>query len=314
VIQRDARSLEALVQSDLAKELLAAASILPSISGRRLYHDAEKTKYWSEAEAKGLREEERRALTAREIDEEFFYNTNYGTPLAYARPLDLLGLGKDGVAGKKIIDFGFGGIGHLRLLASLGADVTGIDVDPLLRALYSEPGDQGTIKGLRGRTGHLRLLFGSFPAEAAVRDAAGEGYDLFLSKNVLKRGYIHPEQPVKERHQIKLGVDDETFVKTVFARLKPGGRFFIYNLTPAPNTPGKPYRTWADGRCPFPREMLEAAGFRVVAYNQDDTAAARAMGRALGWDKAQDGEPGMDLENDLFGQYTLSERPVAKKK
>lgn len=314
MIQRDAKALEAWVHTDLVKELLAATSLLPSIAVRRLYHDAEKTKYWSEAEAKRLSDEERRALTVREVDEEFFYNTNYGTPLAYSRPLDLLGFGKDGVVGKKILDFGFGGVGHLRLLASLGADVTGIEVDPLLRALYSEPGDQGPIKGLRGRDGSLRLLFGSFPAEPPIREAAGAGYDLFLSKNVLKRGYIHPEQPVKERHQIKLGVDDEAFVKTVFAMLKPGGRFFIYNLAPAPSPPGKPYKSWADGRCPFPKEMLEAAGFRVVAYNQDDTAAARAMGRVLGWDKPEDGEPGMDLENDLFGQYTLSEKPAAKKK
>jgi hypothetical protein len=310
VITLDAKVLEPLVRTELVKEFLAAAWALPAIPKRRLYHDVEKTRYWSEAEAKRLSEAEQRALKVREVDEEFFYNTNYGTPLAYSRPLDLLGLGRDAMSGKKIVDFGFGGIGHLRMLASMGADVTGIEVDPMLRALYSEPGDQGLIKGIRGKDGHLRLLFGQFPAEPAIRDAVGDGYDLFISKNVLKYGYIHPEQPVKERHQIKLGVDDATFVRTVFAKLKPGGRFMIYNLTPAPNMPGKPYRTWADGRCPFPKQMLEAVGFRVVAYNQEDSPAARAQGRALGWDK---GEEPMDLENDLFGQYTLSEKPGAKK-
>ena len=34
--------------------------------------------------------------------------------------------------------------------------------------------------------------------------------------------------------------------------------------------------------------------------------AVRAMGHALGWDR---GESSMDLENDLFGSYTLVEKP-----
>ena len=38
----------------------------------------------------------------------------------------------------------------------------------------------------------------------------------------------------------------------------------------------------------------------------DDSTAARAMGRALGWDQ---GEHGMDLENDLFATYTLVQKP-----
>lgn len=305
VIQRDAKALAPLVRSELARAFLDAASALPSVAARRVFHDADKTKYWSEAEAARLPEAERKTLTPRELDEEFFYNTNYGTPLAYARPLDLLELGRDGLAGKKVLDFGFGGIGQLRMLASLGAEVVGVEVDPLTRALYTDPADQGLVKGLQGRDGRLSLLFGRFPADAPVRAAAGTAYDLFISKNVLKRGYIHPEQPVKERHQIKLGVDDQAFVQTVHQMLKPGGHFFIYNLTPAPNAPGKPYKTWADGRSPFPKEMLENASFQVLAYNKDDTQAARAMARALGWDK---GEDPMDIENDLFAQYTLCRR------
>jgi hypothetical protein len=305
VLERNAKALLPLVRSELAREFLVAAASLPAIAPRRLYHDAEKTRYWSEAEANRLPEAERKALTERVIDEEFYYNTNYGTPLAYARPLDLLDLGKDWLAGKRVLDFGFGGVGQLRMLASLGADVTGVEVDPLTRALYTDPSDQGLVKGLRGPDGRLSLVFGRYPAEPAARAAVGAGYDLFISKNVLKRGYIHPEQPVKERHQIKLGVDDFTFVTTVHSMLNHGGRFLIYNLTPAPNAPGKPYKTWADGRSPFPKDMLENAGFGVVAYNKDDTPAARAMARALGWDK---GEDAMDVENDLFAQFTLCEK------
>ena len=139
-----------------------------------------------------------------------------------------------------------------------------------------------------------------------VRDGVGGGYDLFVSKNVLKRGYIHPSQPVDEKKTIKLGVDDEAFVRAVFALLNPGGRMLIYNLAPAPAPPGKPYIPWADGRSPFPRELFERVGFRVVAFEVDDTAAARAMAHALGWDR---GPEAMDLSRDLFGQYTLVEKP-----
>jgi hypothetical protein len=305
VLERDAKALLPLVRSDLAREFLASAAALPAVAPRRVFHDAEKTRYWSEAEAARLPEAERKSLTERVIDEEFFYNTNYGTPLAYARPLDVLGLGKDAFVGKRILDFGFGGIGQLRMFASLGAEVTGVEVDPLTRALYSDPGDQGVYKGLRGKDGRVSLVFGRFPADPAARAAVGVPYDLFISKNVLKNGYIHPEQPVKERHQINLGVDDQTFVTTVHSMLTHGGRFFIYNITPAPNAPGKPYKTWADGRSPFPKKMLEDAGFNVLAYNKDDTAAVRAMARALGWDK---GEDAMDVDNDLFAQFTLCQK------
>lgn len=61
----------------------------------------------------------------------------------------------------------------------------------------------------------------------------------------------------------------------------------------------------ADGRCPFPREMLEKAGFEVSEFDRDDSSRARAMGRALGWDK---GEGKMDLEDDLFGNYMLARK------
>jgi hypothetical protein len=80
----------------------------------------------------------------------------------------------------------------------------------------------------------------------------------------------------------------------------------IYNLCPAPSPPDKPYKPWADGRCPFPEPMLVAAGFEVAAYDRDDSETARRMGHALGWDQ---GPSPMDLANDLFGTYTLARKP-----
>jgi hypothetical protein len=83
----------------------------------------------------------------------------------------------------------------------------------------------------------------------------------------------------------------------------------IYNICPAPAKTGEKYIPWADGRSPFPKEMWESAGFKVFTFDHDDSPAVRVMGRALGWDQ---GEGAMDLENDLFGVYTLVEKRVGK--
>ena len=305
-LKQEAEALRGLVRTAWVKEFLGGAASLPSIPTRTLLHDAGKTRFYSEAEAARLSETERAALEPIEVDEEFYYNTRYGTPLAYARPLDLLGRRGFSPSGRKILDFGFGGIGQLRLLARMGASTVGIEVDPMTRALYSWPGDQGTMTGPKGTEGSLRLVYGRFPAQASVKREAGEGYDLIVSKNVLKRGYIHPEKPVPERQRIDLGVTDDEFVRALFAMLKPGGRVLIYNLSPAQNPPDKPYIPWADGRCPFERPVWKAVGFRIVEFDQDDSAAARKMAHALQWDA---GEQPMNLEKDLFAHYTLAVKP-----
>jgi hypothetical protein len=236
----------------------------------------------------------------RERDEFFYYNTRYGSPLAYLRPLELLAQnGVKGVAGKRVMDFGYGTIGHLKLLGLLGADVVGVEVDPELPVLYAA--EQGKV----GKAGNLKLVDGQWPASDAVRDAVGGGFDLILSKNTLKRGYIHPERPANPRMLVHLGVDDSTYVARLHDALKPGGYALIYNLSPAPSPPDKPYQPWSDGRCPFERALLERAGFEVLAYDLDDGAAARAMGHALGWDA---GPHPMDLANDLFAHATLLRR------
>src|SRR5262249_31742253 len=99
--------------------------------------------------------------------------------------------------------------------------------------------------------------------------------------------------------------DDDTFVHALYDALKPGGWVMIYNICPAPSPPDKPYKHWADGRCPFPRKAWEMVGFRVLAFDQDDTLAIRAMAHALGWDR---GEDAMDLKTDLFAHYSLMRR------
>ena len=40
----------------------------------------------------------------------------------------------------------------------------------------------------------------------------------------------------------------------------------------------------------------------MLAFDVDDTEAARALGAAIGWGEV------MNLETDLFGMYTLARR------
>jgi SAM-dependent methyltransferase len=307
-LTQEAAALEPLVTSRLATSFLKGTPDLPSITPRRLFFDEATKTYRTAAESTALTEEKRRALKPIAVDGTLYYTTKYGSPLAYARPIDLLGqAGIEDVSGRKILDFGYGTIGHLRLLAGLGADVTGVDVDPFLRALYSDPADQGILKNPRGREGCIRLIHGRFPADEAARKSVEGGYDVILSKNTLKRGYVHPERPVDSRRLLNLGVDDARFVQSLHDALKPGGHVLIYNISPAPSPPGQPYKNWADGRCPFARETWEAAGFRILAFDCDDSDAIRKFGRALGWDQ---GESPMDLNKDLFAQYSLMRKPV----
>ncbi len=178
----------------------------------------------------------------------------------------------------------------------------------LLRDFYREPGDTGVIPRSAaagpGPDGSLALLYGSFPGESGIVEEVGGGYDLLLSKNVLKRGYVHPERPADPRHLVHLDVDDATFVRAIYDLLEPGGLVVIYNLYPPQGPPDEPYIPHATGECPFARTLLEAIGFDIVALDIDDTAAARALGTALGW------EDSMDLETGLFAMYTILRRPV----
>lgn len=82
----------------------------------------------------------------------------------------------------------------------------------------------------------------------------------------------------------------------------------IFNICPGPTPADKPYIPWADGRSPFSKEQWERAGFKVVVFDQNEDAPVRAMAKAYGWDLPEDGEPGMDLEKDLFAWYTLVEK------
>ena len=307
-LRKDATAVEPLVKTDWVRSFLRATSSLPSIKPRSVYIDPATKTFISHHAYLALPKTDAEKYHRQDMTEENYYYTKYGSPLAYARALDLVGQhGMKDIRGRRVLDFGYGTVGHLRLLASIGAFVVGVDVDSYLPAMYCEPGDVGSIKGIHGDSGFITLLNGRFPAEKAIAQTVGDGYDLIISKNTLKNGYIHPERPTDKRRLLDLGVTEDVFVAELFQRLKPGGRVMIYNICPAPAPPDKPYIPWADGRSPFTRDQWQKAGFRVVIFDQDDTKAARALGHALGWDQ---GEDPMNLESDLFAWYTYVERPA----
>lgn len=300
-LRADADSLRPLVRSPLARAFLAATADLAPGSARTVWRDSARTRWWNDRDARALPDSVRAKLVSRDLDDSFFWNTRYGSPLAYTRALEIAARhGLADLSGKRVADFGCGMVGQLKLMAGLGADAVGIDVDPMLRVLYSEPGDTGA----HGK-GSVQLAIGQWPADAAIEREVGEGYDLFLSKNTLKNGYLHPAEKVDPRMLVHLGVTDSAFVARLARTVKRGGLVMIYNLSPAPAPPGKPYIPWADGRCPFPRAMWTANGFDVLAYDEDDGPAARAMGHALGWDA---GDSGMKLDTDLFAHVSVFRR------
>jgi hypothetical protein len=300
-LQTEANALRPLVKNEVTRAWLDAVPQLPEAPVKTLYSSS--GKWVSKGDYEKLDAEAKKKARVIPVTTQLYYDTKYGSPLAYARALDLAedrGLGA--LRGAKIVDFGYGGIGQLRLFAAEGAHANGIDVDPFLTALYSSPSDSGRF-GHKG--GSVRTFQGFFPSDSGLVSKLGTGYSLFISKNTLKRGYVHPERPAPKAQLVDLGVSDEVFLARVHDLLKPGGLFVIYNLCPAPAPLDKPYIPWADGRSPFSAELLKKAGFEVLDFDVNDDAMARKLGHAMGWDV---GDGAMDLEHDLFGTYTIARR------
>lgn len=303
-IKSQAISAASLCETDAGRSFLAAAAALPSIGPRVIYRDRERGLAITEDAWQKLGAEEQAKFKPRDCDERFYYYTGYGTPLNYARAFDIAGkYGVKSWEGMRVLDFGYGSIGHLRMLASLGADAQGVEIEPLFAALYSWPGDQGTIApAAGGKAGNVTLHNGRWPGDAAISKQIGGGYDLFLSKNTLKRGYIHPERAADERMLVKLGVEDEAFLKAVHDALKPGGLMIVYNIAPAQNPDDKPFLPMADGRFPFDRALAEKVGFEVLAFDQVDDETMHKYWFVFFPDPEMTAE---NLKESIFTLYTV---------
>jgi hypothetical protein len=228
----------------------------------------------------------RKQCTATTYD---YWDTVGGTPAAFVRPWELARqIVSTSAPVHRVIEFGYGSIGQLEALASLGFECTGIEASRRLHALYSPD------------SANVRLLYdeATGPLLRSLAREEPESASVFISKNTLKKGYVNPDPP--HNSVMELGVSDAQFLSAVHDSLCPGGVAMIYNIHPSMKPP---YRSWADGRCPYTVEQCEDVGFRVVAHDADDTAFVVAMAKALGWADQ------MDVDGDLFATYTLLERP-----
>lgn len=293
-MKAEAAAVRPLIETKLAQDWLAGVDRLAEPEARVIYRLAS-GEYVDETAFKALPAKDQDASKKMEVPPQFYYYTKYGTPLAYVRIWELAAKnGLTDLRGKSVLDFGYGGVGQLRLSALLGAKAVGIDVDSFLVALYSRPSDAGAVG-----EGSVQMINGFFPAGEGIAAKVGTGYDVFISKNTLKRGYVHPERKANPNYLINLGVTDEEYLKAVWSTLKPGGLFIVYNLSPAQNPPDKEFLPMADGRFPFDKALAEKVGFETLSFDEDDGKFARAMGAAYGWGKPE------ELEKTIFAHYTI---------
>lgn len=280
-LRRLAVAVEPMIEAPWVKEWLKGANDFKPV----------KTSTWfctKDKQSCVQKDPKKPEYSARVADDEYVY-ARITDPLGYARPFDVLAAAGFEPKGKKVLDFGYGNIGQLLMLSRLGTEVHGVEIDSLI-PLVTKP-----------VIGKVKLHQGFFASDAKLVKELGTGYDLFISKNTLKRGYVKPAEPPDAKAQIDLGLEDQKLLELVFSMIKPGGYFYIYNLAPAQE---QPYKPMADGRCPWSEELLKAAGFEVLAYNVDDSVKARQMGHLLEWDS-----DGSDLQKTIFATYTLVRRP-----
>jgi hypothetical protein len=115
-----------------------------------------------------------------------------------------------------------------------------------------------------------------------------------ISKNTLKGGHSLAER-IRQRRVIDLGVSDSVFVAGIARCLKPGGLFVMYTISGPMGNPS----------CPFSEELLQGAGFEILAYDRDDSRGAQAMMTALHRGLVPEGTVPDSL---LTAQYTLLQK------
>lgn len=307
-LAKDAEALSSMVRSKAAAQWLDRADeVTTDLPERTIYIRTRPNRAITAEAYAALPEGEREGWRAYEVTPATYHATFYGSPVAYLPAVDFAGEVLRGTAedpeptfvGRRILDLGYGQMGQLEMLAACGAEVVGVEVDPILTLLYEDSAEPRRVENPEGEAGSVRVLECAWPNDAACRDAVGGGYDVILARNILKRGFVKPARPVAGIVPVAEGMSDEEACRAFFDALAPGGVLVIYSLGPAPD-PDKP---WSDITNPWPREAWEAAGFEVVRHDADVSVPARLMFVALGY-----GQMG-DLERDLFGVCSVYRRP-----
>lgn len=309
-LAREAAAVRPLVSSGAAASWLDQAPRLTEIEPRTIYYafGQGSTRAYTPAEYAELPTTEREGLQPTEITTDNYYQTQYGTPVVYARTIDLIaetaGPGYQ-LRGQRILDFGYGQIGQLKMLAMAGADAVGFDVDPLLRATYAHAGDTGNAPGGTIPGGSVELVHGLFPGDPATVRRVGGWYDSVVARNVLKRGYVDPVGETAAWQRVEFGASKTEALVALREAITPGGTLLIYNVGLGPAQSEDGYNPAADIACPWTQGELRLAGFEIIAHDADDTDAMRELARALGWDGHL---YQIEIEN-LFAAYTLVRRP-----
>lgn len=288
--------------STLATEMLAQVNRLPPGHSGRFYAAFRPNEAITADAYEALGEDEQARYQEITFGPADTYDTFYGTPLVYVHVLDLYEQhsGERSIDGAKILDLGYGQIGQLRLWAQMGADVTGVEVDPVLTALYDDSPLVGDADGDPDTPGSVTLIEGAYPQDGDTREAVGESYDLIVSRNLLKRGYVKPEKTTPGFPEpVAWGMTDDEAPAAFYDTLAPGGYLIIESLGPAPD----PEKPWSDISNPWDRAAWERAGFEALAHDEDESHFVREQGRALGWD-AQ-----MDLDEGLYSVYSVYKKP-----
>jgi SAM-dependent methyltransferase len=313
-LNRDAQALRPQFQQAVALGFLDQAQALPNPLPRPI-HAQQKTGQLITPEAWAqLPAADQAAYTLKDSSDELYYSTYYGNPLAYARAVEVLGAnGLSTLTNKRVLDIGYGAIAAPRMMASVGAHVHAVDVDPSLTALYRDANDQGVIANAGSSVrGTLTLHEGVYASNPQVMKGltidgargtaqptpATKGFDVIVSKNTMKRGFMKPA-PDKKAF-VSFGVSDEVLLQTIHDSLAPGGLFLIYNVAGRLDAA----RPSTDGHSPFTAAQFAQAQLTVLALDQSDDDGLRALGRVLGWET-----PMGDLNSNLFGLYTLLKRP-----
>jgi hypothetical protein len=299
----DAEKLRDVYTSPQAQQMLDEVQHLPVCEPRTIYAAFRPNRAVSADQYEQLPEEEQQKLRELNINPSNYYATFYGSPLVYARTLDLLHKHAPDftINNANILDLGYGQLGQLRLWAQMGANVTGVEIDPVLTEIYNNCEAVGDLE--KPNTGSVTLIEGSFPNSESTRKQVGSGYDLFISRNLLKRGYVKP-QKLNPNFPPPVGweMTDAEMLGHLYDTLNPGAIVIIESLGPKPD----PEKPWSDISNPWSKQSWIDAGFKVIAHDQDESKYARSMGAALGWDEQ------MNLETDLFAVYSMYQKPSSE--
>jgi len=309
--------IKPFARTETGRAFLDAVENLPNQLRRYLWVDRPFTKAYTEADYAKLDERQKRGLNFRPVTELAYYMGISERPLLDVLALDLVVRGTEmaspeGLAGKKVLLYNPRVITQGRLLASLGADVTIVQDQHRFSALYSEPGDVGTVEGLGELpAGKLRVVRSSWPGEGPV---PGSGFDLIIASDWISKGLstitAQPPRWITPGESLHpLPCEPSVFVEAIASALAPGGRFINYAYGPI--QPRQPSHTlpYSDVRLPFSIEMIQNTGLEILAFDADDTHALLTTSIATGYNeplvRPNDGMPSMTTA------YTILVKPKA---